>query len=176
MGAGVVLDTSYLITLADRNRDHHEIARRYWQHFMEEGIPVFLPTIVVSEFYLRQQIPPEILRCCVILPFNWDDATLSAQLDFTQFTGDGAPRVAVKDDIKIIAQAVACDALCAISEDAATLLRYVDKLKTSNIITIRPISLHDPFDRSHFDTNGQRDFMDTMEPPQEANGAIAVHT
>ena len=166
MGAGVVLDTSYLITLADRNRDHHETARRYWQHFMEEGIPVFLPTIVVSEFYLRQQIPPEILRCCVILPFNWDDATLSAQLDFTQFTGDGAPRMAVKDDIKIIAQAAVCDALCAISEDADTLLRYVDKLKAANRITVRPISLHEPFDRSHFEANGQRDFMDTMEPSQ----------
>lgn len=163
MGAGVVLDTSYLITLADRNRSHHETARRYWQHFMEEGIPVFLPTIVVSEFYVRQPIPPEILKCCVILPFNWDDATLTAQLDFTQFTGSGEPRVAVKDDIKIIAQAAICDAHCVISEDAETLLRYVDQLKASNKITVRPIQLQEAFDRSHFDVNGQRDFLETLE-------------
>lgn len=163
MGAGVVLDTSYLISLADPNRDNHETARRYWQHFMEEHIPVFLPTIVVSEFYVRQEVPPDILQCCVILPFNWEDATRSAKLDFKQFTGDGASRVAVKDDIKIIAQAAVCDALCVISDDADTLLRYLDQLKTSSVVAVRPVSLHDPFDRSHFDATGQRDFIDTME-------------
>lgn len=166
MGAGVVLDTSYLISLADPNRDHHETARRYWQYFMEEGIPVFLPTIVVSEFYVRQQIPPEILKCCVVLPFNWDDATLSAKLDFKQFADAGEPRGAVKDDIKIIAQAQICDALCVISEDGETLLRYVEQLKKLNQIKVRPIRLKDSFDRSHFDTNGQRDFMDEIESPQ----------
>lgn len=47
MGAGVVLDTSFLITLADPVRKNHAVARRYWRHFMEQNIPVFLPTIVV---------------------------------------------------------------------------------------------------------------------------------
>jgi len=31
MADGVLLDTSFLITLADKNRDHHETARRYWR-------------------------------------------------------------------------------------------------------------------------------------------------
>ncbi len=167
MGAGVVLDTSFLISLADRGRDHYEAARRYWRHFVEEAIPIFLPTIVVSEFCVRQPIPPEVLRCCVILPFNWDDAILSAELDFTQFTGAGEPRGSVKDDIKIIAQAAICGALCLISDDADTLLRYVEQLRTEGRIAVRPISLHEPFDRSHFDANGQRDFIDTMEPPED---------
>lgn len=45
MAAGVLLDTSFLITLAGKNRAHHETARRYWQHFLENQIPIFLSSI-----------------------------------------------------------------------------------------------------------------------------------
>ena len=84
MAAGVVLDTSFLITLAGAGREHHHTARRYWRHFSENGIPLYLPTIVVSEFCIRQEIPPELLRACVVLPFNWDDAQKAAALDFSK--------------------------------------------------------------------------------------------
>jgi hypothetical protein len=46
---------------------------------LENDIRMFLSTIVVSEFCGVQEIPPEILRCCVVLPFNWDDAQRAAQ-------------------------------------------------------------------------------------------------
>ncbi len=32
----MVLDTSFLISLADPHRDNHQTARRYWKHFIEE--------------------------------------------------------------------------------------------------------------------------------------------
>ena len=80
MAAGVVLDTSFLITLADSSRPNHADARRYWRHFIEHQIPIFLPTIVVSEFTIVQSISPEILQNCIVLPFNWDDAISAAKL------------------------------------------------------------------------------------------------
>ena len=95
MAAGVVLDTSFLITLAGAGREHHQTARRYWRHFAENGIPLYLPTIVVSEFCIRQEIPPEILRACVVLPFNWDDAVKAAALDFSKTDRGGEPRDAL---------------------------------------------------------------------------------
>lgn len=42
MPAGVILDTSFLITLADPKRSNHGVARRYWRHFAEQSIPVYL--------------------------------------------------------------------------------------------------------------------------------------
>ena len=48
MAAGVLIDTSFLITLADKNRTNHATARRYWQHFLENQIPIFLPTILFA--------------------------------------------------------------------------------------------------------------------------------
>jgi predicted nucleic acid-binding protein len=43
MPAGVLLDTSFLITLADKNRAHHETARRYRRYFLENESPFFSP-------------------------------------------------------------------------------------------------------------------------------------
>src|ERR1035437_10782611 len=107
MPAGVVLDTSFLITLTDPTRSHHQAARDYWRHFTENAIPIFLPTIVVSEFYIRQELPPDILRACVVLPFNWDDAVKAASLDLPgRQDRRNEPRGALKDDLKIIAQAM----------------------------------------------------------------------
>jgi hypothetical protein len=168
MGAGVVLDTSFLITLADPGRPNHGVARRYWQCFMEQQIPVYLPTIVVSEFCVRQEIPPDILRCCVVLPFNWDDAIKTAQLDFSQLRESGDSRVAIKDDVKIIAQAVICSAQHIISEDADTLIRIATELKAAGKADFRPICLKDGFDRAYIDANGQRDFEDTLNPAEDA--------
>ena len=48
MAAGILIDTSFLITLADKSRKHHDAARKYWRHFLENQIPIFLSTIVVS--------------------------------------------------------------------------------------------------------------------------------
>lgn len=142
MAAGVLLDTSFLITLADKNRPHHEAARRYWRHFLETDVPIFLSTIVASEFSIKQEIPPEILRSCVVLPFNWDDA--------------------LKDDIKIIAQAAQADVEFAITDDGESFYKYCQTFKDAGEVQFRAIKLADGFDRAFFDPNGQRDFTDDL--------------
>jgi predicted nucleic acid-binding protein len=105
VASGILLDTSFFITLADPKRANHQTGRRYWKFFLEQQIPIYLSVIVVSEFYLKQELSPEILRACVVLPFNWNDAVKSAELDFTAYKGARSSRDALKDDIKIIAQA-----------------------------------------------------------------------
>ena len=148
MGAGVVLDTSYLITLADPRRAHHDAARLYWKHFTEEGIPIYLPTVVVSEFYIKQEIPSELLRCCVILPFNWDDAVQAARLDFSKVDRQGESRDALKDDVKIIAQTMVKDASWLITDDTKSFYRFAQQLATTGQAAFRPIKLEDGFDRA----------------------------
>lgn len=163
MAAGVVLDTSFLITLADKNRDRHQTARRYWQHFLENHIPIFLSTIVVSEFCIKQEIPPEILRCCVMLPFNWDHAMKAAKLDRQRLRPEGVARDALKDDIKIIAQAAVADAEFAITDDTDSFYRYCKVFKEGGQVCFTVIKLQDEFDRAFFDSSGQRDWLDKLE-------------
>lgn len=163
MGAGVIVDTSYLITLADSSREHYDVARRYWKHFIETGIPIYLPAVVVSEFYIKQEIPPDILQCCVVLPFNWDDAVKAATLDFTTLDRQGAQRDALKDDVKIIAQAVVKDAAYVITDDKNSFHRFAGHLIRTGQVRFKAISLADGFDKAFFDLNGQRDFDDALE-------------
>lgn len=163
MPAGVVLDTSFLITLADKNRRHHETARRYWRHFLENQIPIFLSTIVVSEFCIKQEIPPEILRSCVVLPFNWDDAQKAAKLDWQRLRPEGTARDALKDDIKIIAQAAVAEAEFAITDDTESFYRYCRAFKDAGAVQFKVVKLEDGFDRAFFDASGQRDLTDDWE-------------
>jgi predicted nucleic acid-binding protein len=155
MAAGVVLDTSYLITLADSTRANHETARRYWRELTQRGFPIFLPTIVVSEFCVKQEIPPDILRACVVLPFNWGDALRAAKLDFSGVPRGGESRTALKDDVKIIAQAIEKDAAWIITDDTKTFYKFAAKLKSEGKASFRPIKLEDAFDHAVFEPDGQ---------------------
>jgi hypothetical protein len=156
MAAGILLDTSFLITLADPNRAHHQAAREYWRYVTEQAIPIFLPTIVVSEFSIKQEIPPDILSACVVLPFNWDDAIQAAKLDFSKLPRGSATRDALKDDVKIIAQAIVKDAAWIITDDTRSLYKFAQGLKTAGAAKFRVIKLADGFDVASFDPQGQR--------------------
>ncbi len=161
MSAGVLLDTSYLITLAGNQRPHHDAARKYWRHFTESQTPIYLSTIVVSEFCMRQEIDRLLLRCCVVLPFNWDDALCAAGLDWKQLRPPGVERDALKDDIKIIAQAARIDAEFVITDDSDSFHRYCEIFRNAGKVSFSAIKLADGFDRA-FLNGGQRDFDDEM--------------
>lgn len=169
MAAGVVLDTSFLITLADKNRAHHDTAKRYWKHFLENQIPIYLSTVVAAEFCLKQEILADMLRCCVVLPFNWDDALWTAKLDWKRLQPEGVERAALKDDIKIIAQAANVDAEFVITDDKDTFFHYCKTFKEGGEIQFKVISLQDGFDRAFFNANGQREFIDNLDEETDAS-------
>ena len=52
----ILLDTSYLITLADPGRAHHETAKRYLREALAQGFPLYLSAVVASEFQVGQPI------------------------------------------------------------------------------------------------------------------------
>lgn len=167
MAAGVLIDTSFLITLADKNRKNHETTRRYWRYFLDNRMPIFLSTVVVSEFCIRQEIPPEIVRCCVVLPFNWDDALCAARLDWTRSRPAGVTRDALKDDIKIIAQAAVTEVEYIITDDTETFFRYCEQFRSAGELQSKAIALDNGFDSAFFDPNGQRTLMDVFDKEED---------
>jgi len=157
MPDGVLLDTSFLITFANPKRPNHAVARRYFNHFAGEGIPMFLSTIVASEFCLMQPVTDLPLDAIIVLPYNLDDAKSTAQLNFKKYTGsENEMRVILKDDFKLLGQAKANDIGFLITEDARTLYKYCSELRAKGEINTRPIKLVDGFDKTHFDPAGQK--------------------
>jgi hypothetical protein len=160
MPAGVVVDTSFLISLADPSRKNHAVARRYWREFLTRGVPIYLSPIVVSEFCLKQEIPPEILRACVVRPFNWADALQAAKFGVPKVDGsaESGSRDRVKDDVKILAQAAILDAALVITDDESTFHKRAKELVSEGVVTFRSILLADGFDDAHFNPGGQSAF------------------
>ena len=78
MSDGVLLDTSFLIALSNPAESGHAAAQSYFRYFEEDGILMFLSTIVAAEFYQRQSLPRALFEAMVVLPFNHDDAQAAA--------------------------------------------------------------------------------------------------
>ena len=52
----VLVDTSFLITLSDPARERHAVAKEYFKACIQRRVPLFLSSIVVSEYQVRQAI------------------------------------------------------------------------------------------------------------------------
>jgi len=151
----VMLDTSFLISLADANRPNHVTAEKFIRYFMEKQIPILFSTIVASEFGIVQPVTDLPLHMFEILPFNMPHACKAADLDFSIYREATDQRNVVKDDFKLIAQAQEEQVSHILTEDARTLARYCERLRVDGKIAVNAVKLVDGFDVSHFE-GGQK--------------------
>lgn len=115
---------------------------------------MYLSTIVVSEFQVKQAVNDLPLRNMVVLPFNVDHAMCCGIL-IRQLARDATDdRVRVKDDFKLIAQCD-CESISHLfSEDESTLAKYLRRAQTPGRPITQTVLLKDGFDTSWFE-NGQ---------------------
>lgn len=66
----VLVDTSFLITLADSSRRHHAVGWRYFDECARQGVIMYLSAIVIAEFSVRQSIEDLGLRHFIALSFT----------------------------------------------------------------------------------------------------------
>ena len=150
----VLPDTSFLISLSDPARAHHATAVQYYKECVHRQVPMYLSTIVISEFQVKQAINDLPLRNFVVLPFNVDHA-MRCGLIIRQMTRDPEDdRVRVKDDFKLLEQCD-CEAIShLISEDASTLAKYLERARDAGLAATKVVLLRDGFDAAWFE-NGQ---------------------
>lgn len=150
----VLLDTSFLISLSDPARPNHSVAMDYYRECVRRQVPMYLSTIVISEYQVMQAINDLPLRNFVVLPFNVDHA-MRCGLIIRQMPRDsGDDRVRVKDDYKLLAQCD-CDSIShLLSEDASTLAKYLDRARETGLASTRGVLLRNGFDAAWFE-NGQ---------------------
>jgi predicted nucleic acid-binding protein len=142
----ILLDTSFLISLAIPGRPHHAVAKRYLIESLSRGVPLYLSTIAASEFQVKQAVNDLPLRNFIVLPYNIDHAMRTGILMRNFQRDEGDDRTSVKDDVKLIAQAD-CESIShVLTEDKNTLGKYLDRLRQAGTCNIRPIVLSDGFD------------------------------
>ena len=164
-----VLDTGFLISLVSRTRPFHQAARSYYKYFLENRVVMLLPTVVVAEFSIVQPIRDLPLRNFRVLPFNLPEAVKCAELNahhYRQQLGNAGQRDSVKDDFKIIAQAVVQQARLLVTEDETTICRYCERLKADGKIAFRVVKLSAGFDESSVNDDGQKGLALPEQPPK----------
>ena len=151
---GALVDTSFLISLVKPAEANHGAAKSYYKGCLERQIPLYLSTIVISEFTVKQAVTDPGLRNYFVLPFDIDHAIKAGQLG-PQIERDPADaRTVVKDDVKLIAQC-ACEGISHLLTGDKALAKYRHKLRDAGQLATLPIVLRDGYDEAWF-TNGQR--------------------
>lgn len=148
----VLIDTSFLITLFDDSRSNHSVAKQYYQYFINNQIDMCISAIVASEYEQKDSID-DIINTgnFIILPFNYDDGKVAGSFAASLNGGDrgGASRDAVKDDVKLLAQASNNELTFVATDDASTLANYCRRLNDLNLLSTSVITL-ESFDISLF--------------------------
>jgi hypothetical protein len=167
----VILDTGFLISLISKDRPEHEVAKAYYKYFTHNDFMMLVPTIVVSEFCVKQPFSDLPLHNFTILPFNYGDAVVCGALNSFYYREKlkAGQRDAVKDDFKIIAQAKEQDAAYLITEDASSMKPYCEALKKAGKIRFDVIPLSEGFDVSFVNGNGQREI---SYPPGDGSSSL----
>lgn len=167
MRDGVMLDTSFLITLADPRRDRHPVAKQYFQHFLAARMPMYVSAIVVAEFCRRQELATLPLEQLALVPFTHEDAVVAAGFDFKPHKDPEQDRQSLKDDFKIIGHAHARGLGYVITDDADTMFGHCEILRKDGRTHLRAVKLQTGFSLEHFTRDGQKDFPVVMETADE---------
>ena len=127
---------------------------QYYRECVHRQVPMYLSTIVISEFQVKQAINDLPLRNFVVLPFNIDHAMLCGVIIRNMARDPEDDRVRVEDDFKLLAQCE-CELVShLISEDASTLAKYLGRARETGLTATKTVLLRDGFDATWFE-NGQ---------------------
>jgi len=168
MTAGVLLDTSFLISLVDGSRRNHSIAKQYYVLMLEQQAPMYFSAIVAAEIAIGQPLTDLPLRNFRTIPFNIPHSVESARLwNALGKHDDGDNRAVVRDDIKLMAQAAHESIPFILTEDASTLYKYCERLRSAGVLRVRAIKLADGFDSGALREDGQRGLLNQSAADNE---------
>lgn len=134
----VLVDTSFCIRLLKSDDPFHKNVKEYFQYFLKNNIDIYLSTIVVSEYSVKDD-PNNLLalQTFKILSFDFSDAKISGE--FTRIllndpeVRDLEKRSVVINDIKLIAQTHNRKIDAYISKDRKSFNKMINKLRGSGL-------------------------------------------
>lgn len=102
----VLVDTSFCIRLMNAADQLHQNALDYYQYFLDNKIDIYLSTIVISEYAVKDDPLHLPLKTMKIITFDFSDAKTSGQFYsiIRQNNINNVERRVVINDCKILAQ------------------------------------------------------------------------
>ena len=152
---GVLADTSFLISLAKPQERNHAASLAYFRACLDKAVPIYLSTIVVAEFSIKQSVLDLELRNFIVLPFNIDHGMKAGQLWSLIGREAGEAKSHVKDDVKLMAQCACESGISHLLTGDERFAKRLSHLRMLGQVATEAIVLSDGFDDAWF-RNGQR--------------------
>lgn len=158
--AKILIDTGVLISLADESRKNHGNATAYVCSAIEQGHILCVSALSVAEFSVKEDFTkilsvfPEI----IIEAFDGGHAIEAAKVFVpAREENRNISRNVVKVDSMLIGQAIASALDIILSEDESSLIRWAKNYCSRAGISLRVVSVAEPFSSDVFNSDGQRD-------------------
>ncbi len=165
MSSSVLLDTSFLVSLFDKDRTNHGVAQEYYRFMLAHGVAMYFSSIVAAEYGIKANIGDLPIRNFRPLNFSVAHAQVAAKLWNAIERESNDKREVVRDDVKLIAQASDEGIHFVLTEDAKTLYKYCERLRTNGHVQVRAVKLVDGFGPSALRADGQSDLLDVITNP-----------
>ena len=104
----VLLDTSFCIRLLKKDEPLHQNAIEYFEYFLEQKIELYISTIAIAEYSVKDDPANLPLKMMKIIPFDFFDGKTVGEFHSILIEQkdkiENVDRNIVKDDCKLIAQ------------------------------------------------------------------------
>lgn len=144
----ILLDTSFCIRLLKSNDDLHQNAKDYFKYFLEKQIEIYLSSIVIAEYSVKDDPANLPLEFVKIIPFDFFDGKTAGEFhsillkdkDLIKDIG----RDVVKDDCKLIAQLSNRNIQGYITKDRKSFTKFFAPIQASKRFAIEMLDLEIP--------------------------------
>ncbi|MBN8703348.1 MAG: hypothetical protein J0M08_09800 [Bacteroidetes bacterium] len=104
----ILLDTSFCIRLLKSNDALHQNTKEYFKYFLEQKIEMYLSSIVIAEYSVKDDANNLPLEYVKIIPFDFFDGKTAGEfhsilINKKEYVAN-IERNVIKDDCKLIAQ------------------------------------------------------------------------
>jgi predicted nucleic acid-binding protein len=141
----ILLDTSFCIRLLKSDDLLHQNAVDYFQFFLENKIEMYLSTIVISEYSVKDDINNLPLKTMKILPFDFFDGSVAGEFHSILLNNKqqlkNIDRTIVKDDCKLIAQIYNRKIEAYITKDKKSFTQIINPITTARQFSIELLDL-----------------------------------
>lgn len=144
----VLLDTSFCIRLLKSNDDLHQNAKDYFKYFLEKKIEIYLSSIVVAEYSVKDEPANLPLEFAKIIPFDFFDGKTAGEFHSILLNNKeqiaNLERNVIKDDCKLIAQLFNRNINGYITNDRKSFSKIISPIQSSKKFAIELIDLAIP--------------------------------
>ena len=144
----ILLDTSFCIRLLKSNDDLHQNAKDYFKYFLEKKIEIFLSSIVVAEYSVKDDPANLPLEFVKIIPFDFFDGKTAGEFHSILLNNKeqvaNIERNVIKDDCKLMAQVFNRNIRGYITKDRKSFSQIIAPIQASKNFALELLDLEIP--------------------------------